>query len=603
VSDDYLSLAELLTQEHYRMSVAVQRMLAISDLEPAAPRSDPNARDGVARTHAALARQLSELIELLRRLGGSDADVSVDSQPTPAGSPHPIEATGQGSLEPDTRSTRSWPVRPPGGPPPGSQRGDSPPSGQPSPSGNERYLLAHLPYRTPQHTDVSLIVRVCRQPANWASAAAPLRVADGGAKVSVLVQVSPGLSPTGPLEQVLDVPAEGDSAPLRFAFQAREIGPQRVRVLAFAGGTFLAELEVEVSVESGGPSISGEPVVASLSDVDARYGEVTLQVRNDGDRTVFQLLSDSYLFEPVQVEATAGDPAAAVERVIGTLRQLAMGRGPYSPGMARRWMREAGIGLWNDVVPELIKHQYWQLRDHITSFTIATSHDVLPWELLHPLRPGSDDGFMVEQFPVLRRVFGQQRYHRMSIRPATYVVSGQAPANARVEIDTLTPLIGDVGVVDELGALLDLVDGGCGPLHFVCHNSFTNESGSSIAMNGGPFVPGLLNGAMVRRSLAARRPLVFLNACRTAGAVPEYSRMTGFAQQFMAAGAGAFVGTLWPVRSDSASVFAHAFYALLRDGEPLGRAAMLARRTAIRDEPDPTWLAYTVYGDPHARAS
>jgi hypothetical protein len=219
------------------------------------------------------------------------------------------------------------------------------------------------------------------------------------------------------------------------------------------------------------------------------------------------------------------------------------------------------------------------------------------------MRPGSDDGFMVEQFPVLRRVFGQQRCHRMSIEPTTYVVSGHAPANARQEIDALTPLIGAAGVVAELDALLDLVDGGCGPLHFVCHNSFTNDGGSSIAMNGGPFVPGLLNSAMVGHSLAARRPLVFLNACRTAGTAPEYSRMTGFAQQFMAAGAGAFVGTLWPVRSDSATVFAQAFYTLLHNGEPLGRAAMLARRTAIRDEPDPTWLAYTVYGDPHARAS
>jgi CHAT domain-containing protein len=79
--------------------------------------------------------------------------------------------------------------------------------------------------------------------------------------------------------------------------------------------------------------------------------------------------------------------------------------------------------------------------------------------------------------------------------------------------------------------------------------------------------------------------------------------MIGWAQQFIAAGAGAFVGTLWPVRSESASLFAHAFYTLLAGGEPLGRAALLARRRAIQDEPDPTWLAYTVYGDPHAHAS
>jgi len=39
--------------------------------------------------------------------------------------------------------------------------------------------------------------------------------------------------------------------------------------------------------------------------------------------------------------------------------------------------------------------------------------------------------------------------------------------------------------------------------------------------------------------------------------------MMGWASQFMAAGAGAFLGTLWPVRSSRASVFAEAFYAAL----------------------------------------
>jgi hypothetical protein len=325
-------------------------------------------------------------------------------------------------------------------------------------------------------------------------------------------------------------------------------------------------------------------------------------VRSDRHGTVFQLLSDTYLFEPVMAQASVGDPTSAVERTVSTLRQLAQGRAPYSGGTAQRWMREAGIGLWHDVVPALIKEQYWQLRDQITSFTIATSHDVIPWELLYPLRPGADNGFMVQQFPVLRRVFGQHRAQQLTIAPCTYVVSARAPANARQEIDAVARLLGTRGVVDELDQLLDVIgSGACGSLHFVCHNNFSSDGGSSIGMTGGPFVPGLLNSAAVQRTLAATSPLVFLNGCRTAGSIPEYTRMIGWAQQFMAAGAGAFVGTLWPVRSDSAGMFAEAFYAHLRDGEPLGRAALLARRPA-RDEPDPTWLAYTVYGDPHANA-
>jgi CHAT domain-containing protein len=67
----------------------------------------------------------------------------------------------------------------------------------------------------------------------------------------------------------------------------------------------------------------------------------------------------------------------------------------------------------------------------------------------------------------------------------------------------------------------------------------------------------------------------------------------------MTAGAGAFVGTLWAVPSGPAREFAEAFYAACLDGVPLGRAVKAAR-AAIRRPGDPTWLAYTAYGDPAA---
>ena len=448
--------------------------------------------------------------------------------------------------------------------------------------------------------DLSLVVRISFDPSGWPAAAWFDLAAFDTADVSVLVQAPSALVPRGPLEQVLPVPKTGDSEPLRFPFQARSPGLHRVRVLAFAGGTFLTELEVEVSVEPNGPTVDGPPLVAAIDTVKARRGEVTLQVRSGGDGTVFQLLSDSYLFEPVLAQASAGDPTDAVERAIDTLRQLAQGRGPYKGGTARRWTQETGIGLWQAAVPELIKDQFWQLRDNITSFTIATSQDVIPWELLYPLRPGSDCGFLVEQFPVLRRVFGQRRARELAIEPCTYVLSARSPGNARQEIDSVSALLGKGDVVEDLEELLDVIAAGtCGSLHFTCHNSF-DARGSSIAMLGGPFVPGLLNSAATQRTLAARSPLVFLNACRTASSIPEYSRMTGWAQQFMAAGAGAFIGTSWPVRSSGARTFAEACYARLRAGDPLGDAVLYARRAAGTGDPDPTWLAYTAYGDPHA---
>ena len=97
--------------------------------------------------------------------------------------------------------------------------------------------------------------------------------------------------------------------------------------------------------------------------------------------------------------------------------------------------------------------------------------------------------------------------------------------------------------------------------------------------------------------------LVFINACRSAGEVPEYTRLMGWASQFMAAGAGAFAGTLWAVRSATACAFAEAFYDALLAGQALGHAARTARKATAADAADPTWLAYAVYGDPEATAT
>jgi hypothetical protein len=373
-------------------------------------------------------------------------------------------------------------------------------------------------------------------------------------------------------------------------------------VTAWAGGTFLCELTLEVSVMPEGPLVNAPARVASMGRIRADPGEVTLQISADRGRYAFQLISESYLGHLVRAEALVAEPGAAVERAITTLRAMAAGGGGYTAGNADRWMKEAGVGLWNDMVPEVIKEEFWRLRADIATFSIAATGDVIPWELLYPSSPGHDEGFLVEQFPVLRRARGQGRSKLVGVADPRYVVSLSSPANARNEIEAIQRIVGGGEVLDQLDVLLDLIDSGdLGLLHFACHNTFQADGGgSAIALGGGPFVPGLLNSAVARKIMARSSPLVFVNACRTAGAVPEYTQMMGWAQRFMAAGAGAFAGTLWAVRSESAARFAEAFYTALMSGKPLGEAALLARLEARRGDPDPTWLAYSIYGSPTA---
>jgi tetratricopeptide (TPR) repeat protein len=482
------------------------------------------------------------------------------------------------------------------------------------PAPMERFLVAQLPARVPRAAEVSLVVRVSAGSPKVPSAASVgmpnLEVGEEGARVTVVVQAPRQLVPLGELEQVIWVPPTENSQPVRFPFRAHGLGLQRVLVTAWAGGTFLAELALEVSVEADASYVDAPPRTAPVGSVQAEPGEVTLQVRFDGERYTFQLLSQQYLFEPVLAESVTAQPGVAVERMVSTLRDMAVGgrAGGYSPSNARRWMERAGVGLWNGMVPELIREQFWQLQGSISAFSVAVGRDVVPWELLYPLAPGRDEGFLVRQFPVMRRVYGQQRSRVVAIGGAQYVVPAGSPFNAMDEVTKIRRVFGlpdsEALPIGELDLLLALIESGqAGLLHFACHNTFAADAtGSAIAMGGGSFAPLLLNKAVTLNTLASRHPLVFINACRSAGLVPQYTHMLGWAEQFMAAGAGAFVGTLWAVRSESASAFAETFYGDLAAGRSLGQACMSARIASVLDEGDPTWLAYTVYGDPAAHA-
>jgi CHAT domain-containing protein len=137
-----------------------------------------------------------------------------------------------------------------------------------------------------------------------------------------------------------------------------------------------------------------------------------------------------------------------------------------------------------------------------------------------------------------------------------------------------------------------------GLLHFSCHNAFTagTPNASRILLGNQPFEPVFLEAHAGRFV----DPLVFLNACRTDGQAPLYTTVEGWASSFLRAGAGAFIGSLWEVVDTSASTYAQEFYRAALAGYSLGESTRQAR-DAIRDNPgDPTWLAYTFYGDPAA---
>jgi CHAT domain-containing protein len=187
------------------------------------------------------------------------------------------------------------------------------------------------------------------------------------------------------------------------------------------------------------------------------------------------------------------------------------------------------------------------------------------------------------------------------------VLPDGSPTRARDEVSELLrllqiqPVSGSEPVIGRLTPLLELIRAGdFGLLHFACHNAFDRASGSAISLDRRQFTPTHLNSAAIGQVLARSTPTVFINACRSAGLNPSYHQFDGWASKFLEAGAGAFIGTLWAVRDETALEFASKLYGSLRAGNPLGKAIMQARLAAANEPGDPTWLAYAAYGDPRA---
>jgi hypothetical protein len=422
-----------------------------------------------------------------------------------------------------------------------------------------------------------------------------------------LVLDAPGLAVLGPQRQRVRARPGQDSEPVMFELRADKPGPVHFEISAWEAGSYLGRLAIETTVLRDAPD-HGRPPRDFVEEIDdeARTGEVSLVVRYDSR-------NNSYRFEfrdvdnPDEVTSNlAYEPGPRVERLVADLDRIAKGRSGYSNDEALDYMRQAGAELWQELIPAQLREQFWERQARVRQLAILATGDKVPWELLYPRDRGHDKGFLVGQFPVTRLVSGRRPARRLHLAPAWFVLPGGAPQQAREEVTALSALLAahsQPGIISELTPLLELIRGGqFGVLHFACHNNFDLAGGSAITLDKRQFEPRHLTTAVIDEALAASAPLVFVNACRSAGASPGLHGLDGWASTFLQAGAGAFIGSLWAIRDSAAREFASVLYDHLRYQFTLGRAVMAARAAAALGAGDPTWLAYAVYGDPRASA-
>lgn len=487
-------------------------------------------------------------------------------------------------------------------------------SGLPLAAATPRYLQSRFPTRVRLRDRVPLQVRVSRETGNETSSLLrDFTVPAAGAELTLALH-APDFVIESARTQHLHLPANGDSDWVLWEVEPLEEGKFPLSIAAYNGAAYLGEITLWTEVSTTGRIIVEEERNSSLVNRVTQRGEATLSIRYDTRQQVFHY---QFLFPQADVDEEIASaplhrsPQEFVESLVRDLNLSSRGKTNYSPKQTQRWLRGAGIELWQQLIPARLQELFWQHLTSIERLTVSSSGSNVPWELLYPFDrniSSGDNGFLAEQLQLARWGYGIAPSSSLSMENVSFVLPEEAadrtPAMAQKEVETLKKLIGttnqDVRLLQEL---LDCIDRAEFDLmHFACHNTFVSSfpSSSYIQMASKKFTSNFLEG--LQKELT-RRPLIFMNACRTAASAPLYTDSSGWAGKFLQGGAGAFVGTSWEVRDTSAILFAEEFYRALLKGETLG-AAMSAGRMAIQDDTDDsTWLAYTVYGDLNARLS
>lgn len=235
----------------------------------------------------------------------------------------------------------------------------------------------------------------------------------------------------------------------------------------------------------------------------------------------------------------------------------------------------------------------------------------IPWELLRiPLVVEGEQKsrpYLCQDFAMSRWEEGREPQTELPLRKIGVLVPEEkGTIAAGDELAMLERLLGPGRELVKIEPRLDSVlaalgSGDFDAFHF-CGHAHAPEGDPNLA--GIPLAhwqwltPMALAGNMGR--FAERRPLVFLNGCHTGRAGFTLTDVGGWAAQFLAAGAGAFVGCAWAVNGPTALRVAEAFYQRFLAGDPFAEALRQARVHPGLPCPLTPW-AYVAHGHPLAR--
>lgn len=445
-----------------------------------------------------------------------------------------------------------------------------------------------------------------------------------GTQIDIVVYPEHGFVLEGTRTRSLDITDEDETPPIQFKLRATEIGPGRIRVLAFQGGQSIGEVtRTPLIVAAGENTTAGSSDASQLLELHpiAQPDLMLLIKEKDvlGGKEISLTLNatDPALgfnyqeFGPILLKT---DPRSYFQNFFTEIDSLKTDTREEKVIAGKR-LASRCAGLFKSLLPKALGDKLWEFRDRIRTVQVQSDDPSIPWELLK--LQGVQDGkvmegpYLCEAFAMTRWFTGTPRVPTLHLqRMAIIVPSDDSRVTSANEERTYLLSLADAQrkrqVIEVPANFLDVVDALTNnqydSLHFTGHGRFNAQdpNRSAIILEGN-YPENVLGPIDLNiRNYGPAKPLVFLNACQTGQQALSLTGIGGWAKQFVGAGAAGFIGSFWSVYDDAACAFAKAVYNHLLAGEPIGQAVQEARKV-IKPREDMAWLAYTVFADPFAK--
>lgn len=443
----------------------------------------------------------------------------------------------------------------------------------------------------------------------------PLRV------TATLVGIRPeDFTVDGPSGGVIEVPRTADSLPLTFTLTPQSLGKKEICVLFEQGNdcmttaTIATEVVETLAAPAGDAEVINPPSLASTG----LPADVTIYItRLDAETygVLARTAADNPDSPPREVDRISfkKGPDAFMDEIYQELNQKT--KGGLTPAQFDEEVKIIGANLYDSLFREdgfkrFYAEEMYGLPGQ-PAVQIISDEPYVPWEIMRPSRidPAtnrweSDEFYFCERFALSRWLAGPQRPGALALQRVAIVAPPSNLQYVQDEIDAIKRLPGlQVTEIKTLAELRGFLQNGSAEIvHFACHGKFEGDDPgrSAVQLGSGEYLrPRDLVAEY--RNFARGRPLVFLNACDSGRVGLGLTGVDGWAQALNKAEVGFFIGSVWKTTDALACAFARTFYERLQAGDTVGLAMLLARK-AIARAGDATYLSYTLYAHPRARA-